>query len=352
MAKGAPLATARTALALVPAMIAACFDAPEYAGLTCTIDAPCPAGFVCDLDGLCTPRDAWRTDAGPSATDAAASPCVELDVPPPAGVWMLSYHPIDAEGRLDPATCLGEERVLESRDLFDWTASSALARSLLDRTSPSHLGVLGRARPRFDGATHFTVAHTGALRLRTGGLPLYDGWRSELAEGEARGYGHGAQSLVFELAATSSTSGVSVAWVSECSALGESSENTWRVRYYRVLGSPDYRLDRTDCLGAELLFGTQVSLSFGSSSPAVLAAQDIRDRFGAEYTSERSFPTTTTLRLYHDDGLRVWIDGELRYDDWRASQTTTATLDVPAGTHAVRLEYYENLGAAGLRVTW
>lgn len=75
--------------------------------------------------------------------------------------------------------------------------------SLLNRTSPSHLGVLGRARPRFDGATHFTVAHTGALRLRTGGLPLYDGWRSELAEGEARGYGHGAQSLVFELAATS-----------------------------------------------------------------------------------------------------------------------------------------------------
>lgn len=344
------------ALALVPALVTACFDAPDYAGLTCAIDTPCPSGFVCGTDGLCTPRDAWRGDAGAVVVDAASTPCADHDVPPPAGTWLLSYHPLTDDGLLDLGACLGEERVDAAGDLFDWTVSrSALAQALVgDASDPTRarLGVLARARPSLAGATRFTFTHSGPLRLRTGGVPLYDGGRTELADGEARGYGHGAQSLVAELVATSSTSGVSLAWANECSTIGEPTVNTWRVRYFRVLGAPDYRIDRSDCLGAELLFGTQLSLDFSSSSPAIVAAYDLRDRFGAEYSAERTFATSTTLRLYHDDGLRIWIDGELRYEDWRASQTTTSSLVVPAGTHAITLEYYENLGIAGLRVTW
>jgi hypothetical protein len=50
----------------------------------------------------------------------------------------------------------------------------------------------------------------------------------------------------------------------------------------------------------------------------------------------------------------MWVDGALIIDAWRDQSATTyqVTRYVPAGTHGVRVEYYERTGEAVAQVSW
>lgn len=52
-----------------------------------------------------------------------------------------------------------------------------------------------------------------------------------------------------------------------------------------------------------------------------------------------------------DDGYRAWIDGKPVFDEWRDQAATSArkTIELAAGKHSVRLEYYQAEGDAILR---
>lgn len=55
-----------------------------------------------------------------------------------------------------------------------------------------------------------------------------------------------------------------------------------------------------------------------------------------------------------DDGIRVWVDGELLINDWseHAVRTNTAEKYLGAGHHLIRVEYFESRGAAVAKVEW
>ncbi len=57
---------------------------------------------------------------------------------------------------------------------------------------------------------------------------------------------------------------------------------------------------------------------------------------------------------YSDDGVRVYIDGELRLDKWFDQGETRYDFDAPvaAGKRLLRMEYYENTGGAAARLFW
>jgi hypothetical protein len=59
-----------------------------------------------------------------------------------------------------------------------------------------------------------------------------------------------------------------------------------------------------------------------------------------------------TFTATADDGIRVYLDGALVIDQWRDQSPTTytATRQVTAGNHQVRMEYYENAGGAVARL--
>ena len=68
------------------------------------------------------------------------------------------------------------------------------------------------------------------------------------------------------------------------------------------------------------------------------------------------FPTTAPtvgLQVSSDDGTRLYVDGELILDNWRNQRLRTKgkTLDLEAGTHQLRLEYYEKTGAAAVNLS-
>jgi hypothetical protein len=54
-----------------------------------------------------------------------------------------------------------------------------------------------------------------------------------------------------------------------------------------------------------------------------------------------------------DDGVRLYIDGQKRLDQWR-DQMASHTLDavMTAGNHEITLEYYEHAGSAAVKLWW
>jgi len=55
-----------------------------------------------------------------------------------------------------------------------------------------------------------------------------------------------------------------------------------------------------------------------------------------------------------DDGLRIWVDGQLLLDQWRDQAYTEWTVDrwMAQGWHELRVEYYQRDGTAKVRFAW
>lgn len=56
------------------------------------------------------------------------------------------------------------------------------------------------------------------------------------------------------------------------------------------------------------------------------------------------------LVVTSDDGVRVWVDGRLAVDDWSIHAAKEDRVPLPSGRHRLRLEYFQNTGAAALEV--
>ena len=88
----------------------------------------------------------------------------------------------------------------------------------------------------------------------------------------------------------------------------------------------------------------------GSPAPGVNA-----DGFSASWDGSFTFAAATyTFSATGDDGIRVYVDGARVIDGWKDQSATTYTAPVTltAGSHAVRVEYYDNTVYAVAKVSW
>jgi PA14 domain len=79
------------------------------------------------------------------------------------------------------------------------------------------------------------------------------------------------------------------------------------------------------------------------------------DNFSVRWTGTHSFEAGDyTFTARSDDGIRVWVDGELIIDQWKDQPATTynATRTMTPGEHQVKVEYYEKAEAAVAEVSW
>jgi hypothetical protein len=69
----------------------------------------------------------------------------------------------------------------------------------------------------------------------------------------------------------------------------------------------------------------------------------------ARWTTTRAF-TAGTYRFTtaSDDGIRIFVDGTLRLNQWNDHPMTIHSVDLPltAGDHQIVVEYYERAGGA------
>lgn len=80
-----------------------------------------------------------------------------------------------------------------------------------------------------------------------------------------------------------------------------------------------------------------------------------KDNFSVRWTRTVSFDDGTyRFMVTGDDGIRLYIDDQLKLSKWLDQEATTYTTNVelPAGKHTISLEYYENVGGAIAKLSW
>ena len=88
----------------------------------------------------------------------------------------------------------------------------------------------------------------------------------------------------------------------------------------------------------------------GAPAPGIPA-----EGFSVRWTGNFDFAAgDTTFSVTADDGVRLYLDGQLLIDRWvdQGASTYTATRTLIAGTHQVKMEYYENTGDAVAKASW
>ncbi|MEM4724019.1 MAG: PA14 domain-containing protein, partial [Candidatus Hadarchaeum sp.] len=100
--------------------------------------------------------------------------------------------------------------------------------------------------------------------------------------------------------------------------------------------------------GTPVLVRNDVAIDFnwgaGSPDPRIPA-----DRFSVRWTRALRFREGLyELRVTVDDGVRLWMDGQLLIDEWHDTSLTTysVTVRTSEGHHYLQIEYYEGLGGA------
>jgi hypothetical protein len=78
------------------------------------------------------------------------------------------------------------------------------------------------------------------------------------------------------------------------------------------------------------------------------------DNFSIRWTTQQSFEANRyTFNVTSDDGVRLYVDGELVLDNWQPIHSSmSAARYLSAGEHTVVLEYSERTGAALVRLNW
>lgn len=114
--------------------------------------------------------------------------------------------------------------------------------------------------------------------------------------------------------------------------------NMWRGEYYN---NPNLQ-------GASVLVRNDPSINFnwGTGSPAPNIPVDY---FSARWTRSLYFDGGMyRFSTQSDDGVRVWLDSQVVIDEWHTATPNAYIKDinVAAGSHTVRVEYYEGVGVA------
>jgi LysM repeat protein len=92
-----------------------------------------------------------------------------------------------------------------------------------------------------------------------------------------------------------------------------------------------------------------VRFDYGAGGPAGLAT----DNFSIRFTRTMHFDAGKYLfHVLVDDGMRLFIDGVLVIDQWRVQPATNYSVerDLTAGNHKVRVDFFENTGAALIKL--
>lgn len=114
-------------------------------------------------------------------------------------------------------------------------------------------------------------------------------------------------------------------------------------------------LDSADYASSPLVrTGEVIDFDWGEDGPDPL--MDV-NYFSAKWEGDFNFPTTGTYRFnaLTDDGVRVYVDGIKWIDEWYdkgAWDVYYADIGLVAGTHRVKVEYYERDGDASAQVWW
>ncbi len=147
---------------------------------------------------------------------------------------------------------------------------------------------------------------------------------------------------------SSSAYRLTAARVGDPPCLATVSSDRWRGEYFNnrdLSGAP--AMVRDDGNGF-------LNFNFGTGSPSSDCGIGA-DNFSARWTRTVNFAAGVhRFTVTADDGVRLYVDDALKLDKWIDQPPTTYTVDVDltAGNHSIKLEYYENTELAVAQLSW
>ncbi len=99
-----------------------------------------------------------------------------------------------------------------------------------------------------------------------------------------------------------------------------------------------------------------IDFNYGTGSPVAVAMA--ADTFSMRWVGrvEPLYSETYTFYVTHNDGARLWVNGQQVVNNWTnqtAAVTDSGTIALTAGVrYDIVLEYYENTGSASVRLEW
>lgn len=191
------------------------------------------------------------------------------------------------------------------------------------------------------GTYRFTVTADDGVRLYIDGQLVLDAWRDQAPTTYTRvvQVSSGNHALQVDYYQGVGDASIAVSWASELTPT-----SSWTAQYYNnpnLAGSPV--LTRYEG-GINYFWG------YGSPDPVVAP-----DNFSARWTITQPFNVGTyRFTLAGDDGIRLYIDDILVINKWQDQPLTAYTIDVQlvAGLHTLRVEYYDRVNQASVRLTY
>lgn len=198
-----------------------------------------------------------------------------------------------------------------------------------------------------DGLYRFTATFDDGMRVWVDGKKIIDDWdEGGVRTVEADIYlDKGKYLIKVEYYEDEGDAVAILDWARvDSEAAGSSGSGNWQAQYFNnrtLSGSP--ALERGES-------GVNQDWGGGSPAPGVVNQDD----FSVRWTRTRSFDGDTyRFSATSDDGIRVWVDDRLVIDQWydHGVRTFTADVSLTAGTHTVKVEYYEAALSAVARLT-
>ncbi len=112
--------------------------------------------------------------------------------------------------------------------------------------------------------------------------------------------------------------------------------------------------DNQDLTGSTLTrLEPRIDTDYGTASPSPNLGPD---QFSVQWTGQVAVDRAETYRFYTqtDDGARLWVDGVPLVNDWtdHGVVENSGTIALTAGLHDLRMQFYDNGGAALARLLW
>lgn len=197
------------------------------------------------------------------------------------------------------------------------------------------------------GRYRFVVGGNDGVRFYVDGQLKLDEWREQSASFIAEiELSAGRHELKLEYVDFGGRASVKLSWqIPSC--IAPVAAGHWRGEYF----------NNADLTGKPLLVRDEgegsLNFDWGLNSPESLCGVGV-DNFSARLTRTLAFGEGVyQFAVTADDGVRVFIDGQLRLESWR-EQMATESFDVwlAAGNHRIVVEYFERWGSAALKFRW
>ena len=125
---------------------------------------------------------------------------------------------------------------------------------------------------------------------------------------------------------------------------GQTVSGTWRGEYFS-----NRNLDGTPALIRQ---DPVIDFDWRRDPPASGVS---KDNFSVRWTGTITLDAATyRFKAYVDDGVRLWVDGQLLIDEWKdgSVRELTGVVGLAKGQHTIRMEYYDRNYDARARLTW